>query len=143
MNTELFKSKVLSMFPHVGTIQGTAKRLGIDRTTIYDWKAKDPVFRLKLESSEVEITEELEGIALERAKRGDNTMLIFLLKARAPQKYMERYKHEIESQQLGRLIGLVTSVLRRTIPQELYGRVSTELLSLETSLTTGNEPMTS
>ncbi len=132
------KAPFLEAFARIGTIVGAADAVGISRYAVHDWKRKDPAFAEAFNQAENSLTENLESVAVDKALKGNETMLIFLLKARAPQKYTERYRHEIESAQFGKLIGLMTSVIKRVVPQQLWPRISVELESAANSLEVGN-----
>ncbi|PYS91504.1 MAG: hypothetical protein DMF62_02515 [Acidobacteria bacterium] len=112
------KKPFLQAFSRIGTIIRAAEAVRIDPSTVYEWLKADEEFQNAFNAVNNEVTERLEDIAIDKAMRGDNTMLIFLLKSRAPEKYMERFRHEVQNEQLGRLIGLVTSILKRRLTQD-------------------------
>jgi hypothetical protein len=132
------KAPFLEAFARIGTISGAAEAVGISRYAVHDWKNNDPAFDEAFRQAETALTENLESVAVDKALKGDNQLIQFLLKARAPQKYTERYKHEIESAQFGQLIGLMTSVLKRVVPQQLWPRIAVELEAAANSLEIGN-----
>lgn len=101
-----------------GNITTAARIAGVDRRTVYKWQEHDDVFTAEFRDAETKATETLEAEARRRAVEGvdkqrrvyDNrgnlideytettysdTLLIFLLKARAPEKYRDR--HDITS----------------------------------------------
>lgn len=139
---EHLKAPWLKAFSRIGTIAGTCEHIGIDRTTYYRWKQKDPAFAELFSHSENTLTENLESVAMEKALRGDPTMLIFMLKSRAPQKYTERYRHEIENVQFNRLIGLLTSVIKRVVPKQLWPQLATEIGNVASGLESGESTNT-
>lgn len=132
------KIPFLEAFARIGTISGAADAVGIHRDSYYAWKREDPAFSDAFQRAELQLTDTLESVMHEKALKGDTTALIFLLKARAPQKYTERYRHEIESAQFGKLIGLMTSVIKRIVPQQLWPIISTELDAAANSLEAGS-----
>lgn len=105
------KSKFLERFRKEGNISHAAKGV-CRREIVYQWKKDDPEFAAAYAEAEIEATEVLEKEATRRAVKGvkktkgvyyegrqiatevtteySDTLLIFLLKARAPEKYRER-----------------------------------------------------
>ncbi len=132
------KGPFLEAFSRIGTITGAAEWVGISRYAVMDWKKNDPAFLEAFNQAESSLTEKLESVAVDKALKGDNQLIQFLLRARNPQKFTERYKHEIESAQFGQLIGMMTSVLKRVVPQQLWPRIAVELEAAANSLEIGN-----
>jgi hypothetical protein len=66
------------------------------RQTYYDWINTDPVFKAMAESAIEDGTDMLEDIARERASNDSDTLLIFLLKGRRPDKFRDNQtlRHE-------------------------------------------------
>ncbi len=112
--TEQMKKRFLDEFSEVGIISRAAEAAGVGRTTVYDWQEHDDQFAYAFRQAEIRSTEVLESEARRRAVDGvekhrrvyDNrgnlideyvettysdTLLIFLLKARSPEKYRERH----------------------------------------------------
>lgn len=107
------KAKFLAAFARQGNVRAACKSAGLgSRQTVYTWIESDPEFAAAYAEAEVEATETLEAEAWRRAVKGvrnekavfwqgvevgrhsvrteySDTLLIFLLKARAPQKYKE------------------------------------------------------
>lgn len=105
------KKAFLEDFRIHGNVTTACERTGAERRTIYKWRESDSQFREKYDEAEVEATEHLEAEAWRRAVEGDtvetpiiykgdvvdtivetkrsDTLLIFLLKARAPEKYRD------------------------------------------------------
>ena len=131
------KQSFLEAFARIGTICGAADAVDIHRDTVYSWRKQDPAFKDSLERADAALTDTLESVMHEKALKGDTTALIFLLKARKPQKYTVRYRHEIVSKQFSKLIGLMTSVLKRVVPQPLWPKLSTELEAAANTLELG------
>jgi hypothetical protein len=107
------KKRFLDVFGELGIISRAAEAAGVGRTTVYEWQEHDEHFSLAFRQAEIRSTEVLESEARRRAVDGvekerrvyDNrgnlideytetsysdTLLIFLLKARDPNKYRER-----------------------------------------------------
>ncbi len=66
----------------------SAERIG--RRTYYDWRDADPVFAAAADAAIEEGTDFLEDKARDRAVKESDTLMIFLLKGRRPEKYRER-----------------------------------------------------
>ncbi len=67
---------------------------GIGRRTVYDWRSDDEKFAAEWEDAVETGTDVLEDEAVKRAKDGSDTLLIFMLKARRPDKFKDRWQHE-------------------------------------------------
>jgi hypothetical protein len=134
--SERLKKRFLASFRMTGNITESCEAVGIgSRTTIYNWQEHDDVFAAGFREAEIQATERLESEARSRAMDGtekpiyqggvlvgtvvekSDTLLIFLLKARAPEKYRERYDvkhggkvdHQVTTiQDIRRAIGIGT-----------------------------------
>lgn len=106
------KERFLEAFGETGIIRSACTAVGISRKTVYDWKRGDPDFLVAFQQAEIDSTELLEHEARRRAYEGtvrkrphfhrgklvgeeitqeySDLLMIFLLKARAPEKYRER-----------------------------------------------------
>jgi hypothetical protein len=76
------------------SIAGACERAVIARSTAYAWRRDDPDFAEAWDSAVETGTDALEDEAVKRAKAGSDTLLIFLLKARRPDKYKDRVSTE-------------------------------------------------
>ena len=65
-----------------GHVANTCQSTGISRTTYYDWLKNDNEFSQAIDDNEEFVKDELEQLAIERAKKGSDALLIFLLKTR-------------------------------------------------------------
>lgn len=74
------------------SIASACKAERIGRRTYYDWRNDDPAFATAADDAIEYGTDTLEDEAKRRAVglHGSDTLLIFLLKARRPEKYAER-----------------------------------------------------
>ena len=95
------KKEILTLLEkQMGNITVSCKRVGIDRTTFYDWKEKYPEWREKAEKILEEKKEEMDDYAenkLFNHIRDDNiATLIFYLKTRHPKYNKKIIKAEIE-----------------------------------------------
>lgn len=106
------KGAFLKAFAKVGNVTHAARIAKCNRTVIYDWLDNDPEFARKFEEAESEAVEHLEEEAYRRAVTGtlkpvfhqgiqcgaireySDTLLIFTLKARRPEKYRDNVKTE-------------------------------------------------
>lgn len=91
------KQKALDKFKIAGTVLHACLAAGIHRRTWYDWIENDPVFAAAAVEATEGVTDELEDEAMKRAKEGDTTLIIFLLKSRRPDTYRETHKIELVS----------------------------------------------
>lgn len=76
------------------SVAGACKSAGFARRTAYEWRAADEAFRAAWDDAVEEGTDELEDEAVQRAKDGSDTLLIFMLKSRRPETYKDRAWHE-------------------------------------------------
>lgn len=111
---ERLKGRFLEHFAVYGNVTRACEHAEINRTTVYVWQEHDEEFAAAFREAEIQATEVLEAEARRRAVEGvttttpiysrkgqllhtlvetkySDTLLIFLLKARAPDKYRERY----------------------------------------------------
>lgn len=86
------KKAFIAAFAELGIVGHAAKAAGVHRVTVYDWLEHDEQFAIEYRHAELAATESLEREAVRRAIAGSDTMLIFLLKARKPAMYRERYE---------------------------------------------------
>ncbi len=110
--TARLKKRFLEQFARMGNITRACEAIGMRRRrNIYDWQEHDDQFAAAFREAEIEATEALEAEAWRRACEGtekpvyqggelvghitekSDTLLIFLLKARAPEKYREKFDH--------------------------------------------------
>lgn len=84
----------LTILSNGGTVKEAREAAGISRSSIYDWRKADEDFAAAWDHAYEEGTDELETEAVRRAKDGSDTLMIFLLKARRPEKYRDNVKHE-------------------------------------------------
>ena len=82
----------LEALQHSGMVTQAVKAAGISRRTAYARKARDAGFATAWEEAVDVATEQLEAEAVRRAIDGSDTLMIFLLKARRPEVYVERHQ---------------------------------------------------
>jgi hypothetical protein len=76
------------------SVIAACKAACIGRRTAYDHRQRDEAFALRWADALEEGTDKLEDEAHRRALDGSDSLLIFLLKARRPEKYRESVKVE-------------------------------------------------
>lgn len=100
------KKGFLDAFTQTGIVLAAAEASGVPRRTVYRWLEHDEAFALEFRQAEEESTQRLEREAWRRAAEGvekfsasgrpytdySDTLLIFLLKARRPERYRDRYE---------------------------------------------------
>ena len=102
------QSDFLAVFAEVVSVLRACKKTKVARSSIYDWLKKEPAFKAQFDEACELALAALEDEAVRRAFEGTNkpvyqsgkkvgtireysdTLMIFILKARAPEKYKER-----------------------------------------------------
>lgn len=106
------KDKALAAYATAGTVKGACAAIGIHRATWYDWIEKDPEFGAKVLAAHEDVTDDLELEAIQRAKDGSDTLIIFLLKSRRPGQYREKQEitvvHADVQARLARQVAVIT-----------------------------------
>jgi hypothetical protein len=74
-----------------GSITRACRAANVCRTTFYNRKSEDEVFRTAVAEALEEACDLLEEEARRRAMKCSDTLMIFLLKAHRPEKYRERF----------------------------------------------------
>lgn len=105
------QGRFIAAFIRHATVYHAAKAARIGRRTHYDWLARDPDYAEAFKAAQEAALDILEREARRRAVEGtlkpvyqggelvgkvreySDTLLIFLLKGAAPQKYRERFEH--------------------------------------------------
>lgn len=72
-----------------------AQKAGVPESTMHRWFREDEEFREKVHNTFDLFEAELFELALERAKSGSDTMIIFLLKACRPERYCETVRKQM------------------------------------------------
>jgi hypothetical protein len=106
------KAVVLARYRETGRVDLACKAAGLGRQTHYNWIYADPQYKADFEKCRNAVVQLLEDEAMRRAVEGvpkpisvngetktireySDTLLIFMLKGAAPEKYRERYEHAI------------------------------------------------
>jgi len=106
--TALARDRFLKAYARCGNITTASKAARVGRATVYQWQEHEPEFALAMRQADVQATEVLEKEAWRRAERGvaepvyqhgkqvgtiqrySDQLLMFLLRARAPERYRDR-----------------------------------------------------
>lgn len=89
------KAKFVDMLAAGLSVSAAAKAAGFAREHAYRMRKKDLAFAAMWDDALETGTDKLEDIALKRAADGSDTMLIFLLKARRPDKFRDFAKVDL------------------------------------------------
>lgn len=85
--------RLLAKFRQGYSVAAACRAERISRSAYYDWRKDEPAFAASADQAIEDGTDLLEDVARKRAaapESGSDTLLIFLLKARRPEKYRER-----------------------------------------------------
>ena len=106
--TSRARDRFIKAYARCGNITTAAKAAGIARATVYVWQENEPEFVLAMRQADLQATEVLEKEAWRRAEQGvaepvyqhgkqvgtiqrySDQLLMFLLRARAPERYRDR-----------------------------------------------------
>src|SRR4030095_14184981 len=109
LHTAAAKKRFLKHFADWGVVETAARYAGVHRNTVYKWQERDPAFSAAYHQGVEQSTEVFEAEAGRRAVEGvekpvyqggelvghareySDTLLIFILKARKPEKYRDRF----------------------------------------------------
>ena len=81
--------RFLRCFARLGTIMEAAKAAHVSPGNHANWR-KDPAYLAAFDLANEFVTDELERIAKDRAKKHSDLLMIFILKARKPEMYREQ-----------------------------------------------------
>ena len=76
------------------SVTAAAEAIGISRASLYNAREIDPDFAAAWNDAVERGTDTLEDEAVKRARNSSDTLLIFLLKGRRPEKFKERFVAE-------------------------------------------------
>lgn len=104
MNKKALRGKKKLMYEalkgQLGNISAACNQVGINRSTHYDWLAKDPNYKLWVQEAPELTKDFVEHQLMKQIKSGNMTGIIFYLKTKAKDRgYIE--KQEIEHQSKG------------------------------------------
>lgn len=90
--------RFLKYYSKTGVMTYSADRAGTTVGTIKLWLEKFPKFAQKVEEMRERFVDDLEMVAIERAKEKSDTLMALLLKANRPEKYRENVKMDVKNQ---------------------------------------------
>jgi len=73
------------------------KKAGLERAELMAWRADEQDFDEDWDEALEDGTDMLEDLARERVATGGDSLLMFLLKSRRPEKYRERHDHQVDA----------------------------------------------
>jgi hypothetical protein len=73
-----------------------ARGAGVTQQAVYKARGVDPDFAARMDAAKEEALDILEAAAYSRARRQSDTLMIFLLKAHNPQKYVQATKVQMD-----------------------------------------------
>jgi hypothetical protein len=122
------KAKAIAAFVEKGNVSAACRAAGIGRRTWYDWLESDEAFATRAIEAREEVVDELVEEAVQRAKDGSDTLLIFLLKAYRRAEYGDRQVVTIVSPQirerLERQSEIIAEELEATDAERLFARLA-------------------
>lgn len=89
------RERFLSALSRTASVTAASQAAGIGRRTAYNWRDADEAFAAAWDDALESGTDALEDEAVRRALDGSDTLLIFMLKARRPEKFKERVANEL------------------------------------------------
>lgn len=92
------RAAFLESLGKTGQIAKSARAAKVDRTTVYQWKRKNPEFARAWDEALELAADMLEDVAFQRATRPSDpsdSLLTLLLKAHKPEKYRERSEVQV------------------------------------------------
>lgn len=98
------KGKFLSNLTEGWSVTNAADGIGVSRQALYKLRQEDENFADEWDSAIEEGTDRLEDEAIRRAMGNSDTLMIFMLKARRPQKYKDRVENQLTGKDGGVLI---------------------------------------
>ena len=140
---EHLKEPFLEEFRVTGFIYATCDKIGVDQKTIYRWRQEDEHFRDEFNQAQRRSVEHLERIAKARAVTKSDLLMIFLLKALDPEKYKDRYSHELDTKTIEILVTKFLTAIKKHSPDfcpsckthlGLPDKIAKELEHLSTTL---------
>jgi hypothetical protein len=84
------RGRFLEVLAGGGSVTAGAAAIAVSRTALYNLRASDDSFAAEWDAAIEAGTDALEDEAVKRAKESSDTLLIFLLKGRRPQKFKDK-----------------------------------------------------
>lgn len=114
--------RALKAFAVSGKVIDSCKAAGVKYSTWYRWIEEEPDFARALEHVKEILADDLEGVAMQRARDSSDTLLIALLKALKPDKYRDRQTVTVVSpdviSRLQRQADVILEVCKRELPEK-------------------------
>ena len=93
------KEKFLRAYRTGMSVGNAARAAAVDRRTVYRWRDRDPEFAKAWLEAREGLVEDLEMEAYKRAFKGNDRLLMFLLRSYKPVTYNERRQKDKNNQQ--------------------------------------------
>ena len=93
--TRAWKPQFLEAFANSCNVRASCQAAGISRGHAYAARKKDSTFAAAWDQAEEDGIEGLEAAARQRAMTTSDTLMIFLLKSHRPERYRDRYTHDV------------------------------------------------
>lgn len=90
----------LEAYGHTGLVRDACIAAKVSRRVVAEWIENDEVFREMYEDAEEDSTDDLESFAIARAKSHSDTLMALLLKARRPNKYLDRSQIDLRKKEV-------------------------------------------
>jgi hypothetical protein len=90
------QKRFLAAYAITANFYHAAEVVGLSRQCHYKWMKEDPVYPEAFKLAEESSVAELETAARDRALKGSDTLMIFLLKSLRPEKYKDQHQHSLE-----------------------------------------------
>lgn len=88
--------RFLKAYAKSGVMSYSAAQAGTTVATVRKWIKKYPKFGMKVEEMRERFVDDLEMVAIERAREKSDALMALLLKANRPEKYRENVKMDAE-----------------------------------------------
>lgn len=115
-STPAKKARFLEVFARHGTIQSACLEVDVARSLVKYWMNNDQAFRQGMIDAKLTTVDMLKETAIDRARRGSDPLLIFLLKSLAPDEFSERIRHEFTAKTLDAVVSEVLEAIRANVP---------------------------
>ncbi len=99
LETRRAKERFLEAHRMGVSVVDAARLAGVERRTVYRWRDKDPEFAKAWREAREGMVEDLEMEAYKRAFKGNDRLLMFLLKSYKPVTYNQRQQQAKNGQQ--------------------------------------------
>lgn len=92
------------------TFEQIAKNIGINVTTLREWRKKDPTISTTLKRGREVVDYEVENALLKSALEGNTTAQIFWLKNRKPKEWREKIQYENSFDEITKLDKILNEI---------------------------------